>query len=112
MSRLCHHPGGLIMFIYRADDMSGHIVGIPKLPPNELEADLNDGLVLDAQLLDHVFKLHTTTIKSIPHKCRMVFSHALKTTLFKVVAHLGSIEAWVSLLILPMYTLQLFRSKN
>lgn len=45
--------------------MSGIFVGIPKPPPNEMEAKLNDGLVLDAQLLDHVLKLPIPTIKSI-----------------------------------------------
>lgn len=55
LSRLCHHPGRLIKFIDKIDDMSEHIVGIPKPPPNGPEADLNDGLVMDAQLRDHVF---------------------------------------------------------
>ena len=67
-------PGGLIKFIDGTGDMSMHIVGIPKPLPNEPKADLNDGLVMDAQLLDRVFKLPITTVKSIPHNCRMAFS--------------------------------------
>ena len=87
LSRSCHHSDGLIKFIDGADDMSMHIVGIPKPLPNESEADLNDGLVMDAQLLDRVFKLPITTVKSIPHNCRMAFSQALKAALSKVVCH-------------------------
>ena len=67
---------------------------------------------MDAQLLDRVFKLPITTVKSIPHNCRMAFSQALKAALSKVVAHPGSVEAWVALLILPRCTLQVFRPKN
>ena len=112
LSRSCHHRGGLIKFIDGADDMSMHIVGIPKPLPNEPEADLNDGLVMVAQLLDRVYKLPITTVKSIPHNCRMAFSQALKASLSKVVAHPGSVEAWVALLILPRCTLQVFMPKN
>lgn len=112
LSRSCRHSGGLVKFNGDVDNMSEHIVGIQKPPPNEPDANLNEGVVLDAQLLDLVFKLPITTIKSIPHNCCMDFSQALKAAISKVVAHLGSIEAWVTLLILPRCTLQVFRPKN
>nr|GEV49537.1 putative reverse transcriptase domain-containing protein [Tanacetum cinerariifolium] len=51
-------------------------------------------------------------VKSIPHSCRMAFSHALATALGKVAATPTSIEAWVKLLLLPRYTLRVFRVSN
>ncbi|GKD05868.1 hypothetical protein Tco_1180842, partial [Tanacetum coccineum] len=42
------------------------------------------GVVVDEVLLDRVFSLPITTVKSIPHSCRMVFSHALAAALGKV----------------------------
>ena len=101
ISRVCHHPDGMVNFIDGVDNMRGHIVDIPKLPPNEPEADLNDGLVLDAHLLDRVFKLHITTVKNIPHNCHITFSHALKAALFKAVANPWSVEAWFTLIYVP-----------
>ncbi|GJT08563.1 hypothetical protein Tco_0843025 [Tanacetum coccineum] len=52
------------------------------------------------------------TVKSIPHSCRMAFSHALAAALGKVAATPTSIEAWVKLLLLPRYTLRVFRPSN
>ena len=92
--------------------MSRHIVSIKKPPPNKPDATINVGLVLDAQLLYRVFKLPITTIKSIPYNCHMGFSQDLKAALFKVLVHRRSIEAWVTLLTLPRYTLSVFRPKN
>ncbi|GJU44937.1 putative reverse transcriptase domain-containing protein, partial [Tanacetum coccineum] len=68
----------------KADDMSGYIVGISKLSNKESEIEVCEGLALDAELLDRVFKLPITTVKSIPHGCRLAFSQALKTVLYKV----------------------------
>ncbi|KAJ0847106.1 hypothetical protein HanRHA438_Chr15g0732401 [Helianthus annuus] len=68
--------------------------------------------MLDAVLLDRVFKAPIVTVKSIPHSCRLAFSQALKTALYKVVAQPRSIEAWVRLFLLPRCTLQVVRPKN
>nr|KAJ0199281.1 hypothetical protein LSAT_V11C600298990 [Lactuca sativa] len=81
LSRSCRHSSGLVKFNRDVDDMSKHIVGIQKPPPNKPDANLNEGLVLDAQLLYLVFKLPITTVKSIPHNCHMDFSQALKASL-------------------------------
>ncbi|GJV08329.1 putative exostosin-like protein [Tanacetum coccineum] len=50
--------------------------------------------------------------QSIPHSCRMAFSHALAAALGKVAATPTSIEAWVKLLLLPRCTLRVFRPSN
>ncbi|GKD41969.1 hypothetical protein Tco_1266614 [Tanacetum coccineum] len=51
-------------------------------------------------------------VKSIPHSCRMAFSHALAAALGKVAATPTSIEAWVKLLLLPRCMLRVFRPFN
>nr|GEW28764.1 putative reverse transcriptase domain-containing protein [Tanacetum cinerariifolium] len=43
--------------------MSEYIVGILKPSNKESRTDITEGLVLDAELLDHVFKVPITTIK-------------------------------------------------
>ncbi|GJV85835.1 hypothetical protein Tco_1525733 [Tanacetum coccineum] len=70
--------------IQGSDDMSGYIVGISKPFNKEFGTEITEGLVLDAKLLDRVFKAHVTTVKSIPHGCRLAFFQALKTVLCKV----------------------------
>ncbi|GKD51664.1 putative reverse transcriptase domain-containing protein, partial [Tanacetum coccineum] len=88
------------------DDMSGYIVGISKPSNKEPGIEITEGLVLDAELLDCVFKVPITTVKCIPHGCRLAYSQALKTALCKVVAQPDSIDAWVRLLLFPRCTLQ------
>nr|GFB18597.1 reverse transcriptase domain-containing protein [Tanacetum cinerariifolium] len=75
-------------------------------------AEITEGLVFNAKLLDRVFKVPITTVKFIPHGCRLTFSQALKTVLCKVVAQPDSIDAWVRLLLFPRFTLQVYRPKN
>ncbi|GKA48469.1 putative reverse transcriptase domain-containing protein, partial [Tanacetum coccineum] len=111
VSRACHHPDGLVRFSKRSDDMSGYIVGISKSSNKESGTEITEGLVLDAELLDRVFKVPITTVKCIPHGCRLTFSQALKTVLCKVVAQPDSIDAWVRLLLFPRCTLQVYRPK-
>ncbi|GJU89220.1 putative reverse transcriptase domain-containing protein [Tanacetum coccineum] len=111
VNRACHHPDGLVRLSKEPDDVSGYIVGISKPSNKEAEIEVCEGLALDAELLDRVFKLPITTVKSIPHGCRLAFSQALKTALYKVVAH-DSIVAWVRLLLFPRCTLQVCRPKN
>ncbi|GJS71154.1 putative reverse transcriptase domain-containing protein [Tanacetum coccineum] len=67
---------------------------------------------MDAELLDHVFKVYITSVKCIPHGCRLAFSQALKTVLYKVVSQPNSVDAWVRLLLFSRCTLQVCRPKN
>ncbi|GJR36639.1 hypothetical protein Tco_1212323 [Tanacetum coccineum] len=110
--RACHHPDGLVRFSKGSDDMSGYIVGILKPSNKESGEEITEGLVLDAELLDRVFKVHITTVKCIPHGCRLAFSQALKTVLCKVVSQPDSIDAWDRLLLFPRCTLQVYRPMN
>nr|GEU54181.1 hypothetical protein [Tanacetum cinerariifolium] len=112
MSRVCHHPDGLVRFSKGSNDMIGYIVGISKPSNKEPKTEITEGLGLDAELLDRVFKVHVTTVKCIPYGCRLAFSQALKTVLCKVVAHPYSVNVWVRLLLFPRCTLQVYRPKN
>ncbi|GJZ91856.1 hypothetical protein Tco_0663921, partial [Tanacetum coccineum] len=98
VSRACHHPDGLVRFSKGSDDMSGYNVGILKRSNMKFKTELIEGLVLDAELLDRVFKVPITTIKCIPHGFRLAFSQALKIVLYKVVFQPDSIDAWSSIL--------------
>ncbi|GJY01616.1 hypothetical protein Tco_0359768 [Tanacetum coccineum] len=62
----------------------------------EKKENNSKGLVLDVELLDRVFKVPITTVKCIPHGCRLAFSQTLKTVLCKLVAQPDSVNAWVS----------------
>ncbi|GJX88187.1 hypothetical protein Tco_0340201 [Tanacetum coccineum] len=77
VSRGCHHPYGLVCYSKGSDDMSGYIVGISKPSNKEPGTKVTEGLILDAELLDRVFKVPITTVKCIPHGCRLAFSQAL-----------------------------------
>ncbi|GJZ57278.1 hypothetical protein Tco_0612772 [Tanacetum coccineum] len=112
VSRACHHPDGLVRFSKGFDDMGGYIFGISKPSNRESGTKVSEGLVLDVELLDRVFKVPITTVKCIPHGCRLAFSQALKTVLCKVVAQPDSVDAWVRLLLFPRCTLQVCRPKN
>ncbi|GJU97539.1 hypothetical protein Tco_1326810 [Tanacetum coccineum] len=80
VSQACHPPDGLVYFSKEANDMSGYIVGISKPSNKESDIEVWEGLALDAELLDRVFKLPITTVKSIPHGIRLAFSQALKNS--------------------------------
>ncbi|GKC56997.1 hypothetical protein Tco_1084595 [Tanacetum coccineum] len=112
VSCACHHPDGLVRFSKGSDDMSGYIIGISKPYNKEPEAEVTEGLVLDAELLDRVFKVPINTAKCILHGCRLAFSQALKIVLCKVVAQLDSVDAWGRLLLFPRCTLQVCRPQN
>ena len=106
VSRACHHPDGLIRVTDEAEEVESHIVGILKPSTNGLVIfGAREGLILDAELLDRVFRAHIITVKSIPHGCHLAFSQALKAALYKVVAEPESVAAWVRLLLLPRCTL-------
>ncbi|GKB51931.1 hypothetical protein Tco_0902684 [Tanacetum coccineum] len=94
--RACHHPDGLVCFSKGSDDMSEYIVGISKPYNKEPETKVTEGLVLDAELLDRVFKVPIITVKCIPYGSRLAFSQALKTVLCKVVAQPDYADVWVS----------------
>lgn len=51
-------------------------------------------------------------MKSIPLSCHLTFSQALKDAPYKVVVDLGSVSAWVRLLLLPLCTLQVIKPQN
>nr|GEV58066.1 reverse transcriptase domain-containing protein [Tanacetum cinerariifolium] len=84
VSLACHHPDGHVRFSKGSDDMSGYNVGISTPSNKEPEAEVTDGLVLDVELLDRVFKVLISSVKCIPHGCRLTFSQALKIVLCKV----------------------------
>ncbi|GKB10686.1 hypothetical protein Tco_0844609 [Tanacetum coccineum] len=111
LSRACHHTDGMTRFKWVAGDVEEFIVGIVR-PQVRREVVPLGGVVVDEVLLDRVFSLPITTVKSIPHSCRMAFSHALAAALGKVAATPTSIEAWVKLLLLPRCTLRVFRPSN
>ncbi|GJS68928.1 hypothetical protein Tco_0683493, partial [Tanacetum coccineum] len=111
LSRACHHSDGMTRFKWVAGDVEEFIVGIVR-PQVRREVVPLGGVVVDEVLLDRVFSLPITTVKSIPHSCRMAFSHALAAALGKVAATPTSIEAWVKLLLLPRCTLRVFRPSN
>ncbi|GJR41782.1 hypothetical protein Tco_1309885 [Tanacetum coccineum] len=112
VSRACHHPDGLVHFSKVSDDMGGYIIGISKPSNKEPGTEITEGLDLDAKLLNRVFKVPITTVKCIPHGCRLAFSQALKTALCKVVTQPDSVDAWVRLLLFPRCTLQVYKPKN
>nr|GEW13701.1 hypothetical protein [Tanacetum cinerariifolium] len=111
LSRACHHADGITRFKWVAGDVEEFIVGIAR-PYVRREMVPLGGVVLDDVLLDRVFSLPIMTVKSIPHSCRMAFSHALTTALGKVAATPTSVEAWIKLLLLPRCTLRVFRPSN
>ena len=111
LSQACHHTDGLVRFKGVVGDVEEFIVGITR-PYVERGVVALGGMVVDEVLLDRVFSLPITTVKSIPHSCRMAFSHALAAALGKVAAMPTSIEAWVKLLLLPRCTLRVIRPSN
>ncbi|GKA87126.1 reverse transcriptase domain-containing protein [Tanacetum coccineum] len=72
--KACHHSDGLVRFSKRPDDMSGYIVGISKSSNKDSEIEVIEGLALDAEHPDHVFKVPMTIVKCIPHGFRLAFS--------------------------------------
>ncbi|GKD45717.1 hypothetical protein Tco_1270362, partial [Tanacetum coccineum] len=64
-----------------------YMVVISKPSNEEFETKVTEGMVLDAELLDCVFKVPITTVKCIPYGCWLAFSQVLKIVLYKVVAH-------------------------
>nr|GEV42444.1 putative reverse transcriptase domain-containing protein [Tanacetum cinerariifolium] len=82
VSRACHHPDGLVCFSKGSDDMSRYIVGILKPFNKESGTEITEGLVFNAELLDHV------------------------------VVQPDSIDARVRLLLFPRCTLPVYKPKN
>ncbi|GJZ46048.1 hypothetical protein Tco_0593644 [Tanacetum coccineum] len=72
--------------------------------------DLHNGFTL--ALLDNLFSKGLCTVKFIPPKCRLGFSHALKGALDKVICKPGDISCWVSLLVLPLCLLKIIRPRS
>jgi hypothetical protein len=113
LSRACHHLDGLIRATLIAEEVESHIIGI--LKPSTVDTDalgVQEGLILDAKLLEKVLQAPIFTVKSIPHSCRLAFSHALKEALYKVVSAPGTVGTWVQLLLLPRCTLQVVKPQT
>ncbi|KAL8261137.1 hypothetical protein R6Q59_025186 [Mikania micrantha] len=111
LSQRCHHEDRLTNFNQVVGDTKEFIVGISK-PHTRKEVVPLGGLTVDDGLIDRVFSLAITTVKSIPPSCRMAFCHALIAALGKVAATPDSVEACVRLLLLPWHTLRVFRPSN
>jgi len=111
LSRGCHHDDMVVRFEWVAGDAEEFVVGIAK--PNAERDVISVGrVVIDEVLLDRVFSLPITTVKSIPQSCRMAFAQALRGALDRVIAMPESVEAWVRLLLLPRCTLRVFRPSS
>nr|GEV89797.1 hypothetical protein [Tanacetum cinerariifolium] len=72
--------------------------------------DLHSGFTLAH--LDSLFSKGLRTVKSIPPKCRLGFSRALKGALDKVIGKPDDISCWVSLLVLPLCLFKTFRPRS
>ncbi|GKD00916.1 hypothetical protein Tco_1171190, partial [Tanacetum coccineum] len=72
----------IVLIVNLAGGVEEFIVGIVR-PQVRREVVPLGGVVVDEVLLDRVFSLPITTVKSIPHSCRMAFSHALAAALGK-----------------------------
>ncbi|GJY05783.1 hypothetical protein Tco_0371723 [Tanacetum coccineum] len=62
--------------------------------------------------IDSLFSKGLRTVKSIPSKCRLGFSCALKGALDKVICKPDDISCWVSLLVLPLCLLKTFYPRS
>ncbi|KAJ0622007.1 hypothetical protein HanIR_Chr01g0015231 [Helianthus annuus] len=114
LSRGCHHVDDLVKFVPSSRGTEDFIVGIPK-PQVSGGGASGEGIApvgVDGSLLERVFSLPITTVKSIPPSCRMAFAQALTSAMRKVVATPGSVEYWVKLLLLPRCTLKVVRPAN
>lgn len=113
MSWACRHHNGLIHGTRGLVEVKSHVVVIIK--PSTIELDnieTNKKLVLDARLFERVLTTPIFTEKSIPLRCQLAFSQALKDDLYKVIIDPRSVGAWVQLLILPRCTLQMVKPHN
>jgi hypothetical protein len=85
----------------------------PQVPSSVQLAHVED-LVLDEyvgfdlSILDTLLSKGLHTVKSIPPKCRLGLSRALKGALDKVICMPDDISCWVSLLVLPICLLKSF----
>ncbi|CAI8610489.1 unnamed protein product [Vicia faba] len=86
MNRPCHHPHGLVRVTHGIEKVESHIMDIVKPSTIDFDnIDANEGIVLDARLLERVFTTHIFIVKSIHLKCCLAFSQALKDVPLKVV---------------------------
>ena len=108
LSRVCRHSDGVSLSAPVSDGEVDRVVGLPK--PCQHAAPVGSYLTgdvpADVALLERILSLPVKTVKSIPSSCRLAFAHPLTSTLRKVVAAPGSVDAWVKLLLLPRCTLR------
>lgn len=110
MSRACHHFDGLVRVPHGTGAVGSDIVGIviPSTTDSKnLEA--NKKLILNAKLLEGVLTTPIFIVKSIHLSCHLTFSQAFKNAFYKVVVYLGSVGAWVHLLVLPVVLYKWFK---
>jgi hypothetical protein len=113
LSRPCHHSNGLVRVTLEGGEVGSYIIGIPKPSTKDFDTlGSNEGLILDARLLERILQASICTVKNIPHSCRLAFSQTLKEAIYKVVVEPSSIGAWVQLLLLPRCTLQVVKPQN
>ncbi|GJT52464.1 hypothetical protein Tco_0978621 [Tanacetum coccineum] len=90
----------------------------PHVPTSSEQFDHVDDLVqfqhggFTLALLDSLFSKGLRTVKSIPPKCHLGFSRALKEALDKVICTPDDISCWVSLLVWPLCLLKTFRPRS
>ncbi|PWA97839.1 hypothetical protein CTI12_AA025070 [Artemisia annua] len=70
LSRGCHHEDGVAKFLRNVDGKGEFIIGIPKpcqpIVEPAAEPDIGSKLVVDISLLERLFAMPITTVKSIP----------------------------------------------
>lgn len=67
---------------------------------------------LNISMLNLIFQKQITTISSIPPQYRLHFSRTLKTSLDKVLVNPCDLKSWLQLLLLPIFTLNLYFPKT
>ncbi|GKD63295.1 hypothetical protein Tco_1305403, partial [Tanacetum coccineum] len=98
---------GIVRFVlYDITKPSFPSSSVPLDHVDVLGQDVHGGFTLT--LLDHLLSKELCTVKSIPPKCRLVFSWVLKGALDKVICIPDDISCWVKLLVLPLCLLKTF----
>nr|GEU29396.1 putative reverse transcriptase domain-containing protein [Tanacetum cinerariifolium] len=112
----CHHGADIMSPLDIGDGVVRFVLyDLTKpLVPSCSQPHHVDGLLLDQPdgftlaLLDSLFSKGLRTVKSIPPKCRLGFSRALKGALDMVICKPDDISCWVSLLVLPLCLFKTF----
>ena len=84
----------------------------PSSGPSELVVTVVQDQGFTVALLDRLLSKRLRTVKSIPPKCRLGFSRALKGALDKVSSTPSDLSAWIALLVLPLCLLKTFSPRS